>query len=58
MNRNSGLRAFVTAALCTVAVVFLATRLIGQVVSLDPAKMPALARSMSASSPTTLKWWK
>src|ERR1700674_3498786 len=39
MNRNSGLRTFVTAALCTVAVVFPTTRLVGQVVSLDPAKM-------------------
>ncbi len=39
MNRNAGLRTFVTAALCAVAVVFPTTRLTGQVVSLDPAKM-------------------
>jgi len=39
MNRNPGLRTFVTAALCAVAVVFPTTRLAGQVVSLDPAKM-------------------
>ena len=40
MNRNPGLRTFVIAALCAVSVVFLTTRLTGQVVSLDPAKMP------------------
>src|SRR3984893_13492171 len=39
MNRNPGLRTFVTAALCAVAVVFPTTGLVGQVVSLDPAKM-------------------
>jgi heparanase len=39
MNRNFGLRTFVTAALCAVAAVFPTTRLAGQVVSLDPAKM-------------------
>src|ERR1700687_1056141 len=42
MNRNPGSRTFVTAALCTVAVVFLATQMMAQVVSLDPAKMPAI----------------
>src|SRR6202047_5041014 len=42
MNRNPGLRTFVIAALCAVSVVFLTTRLTGQVVSLDPAKMPAI----------------
>jgi hypothetical protein len=31
-----------SAVLCTMAVVFLATELIAQVVSLDPAKMPAI----------------
>jgi heparanase 1 len=40
MNGNPGLRTFVIAALCAVSVVFLTTRLTGQVVSLDPAKMP------------------
>src|ERR1700730_2877418 len=39
MNRNPGSRTFVTAALCAVAVVFPTTRLTGQIVSLDPAKM-------------------
>src|SRR5580693_4726572 len=39
MNRNPVLRTFVIAALCAVAVVFPTTRLVGQVVSLDPAKM-------------------
>ena len=39
MNRNPGSRTFATAALCAVAVVFPTTRLTGQVVSLDPAKM-------------------
>src|SRR6202166_2742207 len=43
MNRNSGLRIFVTAALCAVAVVFPTTRLAGQVVSLDPAKIARIA---------------
>src|ERR1700719_1923675 len=39
MNRNPGLRTFVIAALCAIAVVFPTTRLVGQVVSLDPVKM-------------------
>ena len=39
MNRNPVLRTFVIAALCAVAVVFPTTRLVGQVVSLDPVKM-------------------
>ena len=39
MNRNPGLRTFVIAALCAVAVVFPTTRLVGQIVSLDPVKM-------------------
>src|ERR1700674_2732375 len=43
MNRNSGLRTFVTAALCTVGVVFLTTQLMAQVVSLDPAKIARIA---------------
>src|ERR1700726_2140770 len=42
MNRNPGLRTFVIAALCAVSVVFLTTRLTGQVVLLDPAKMPRI----------------
>src|SRR5580700_8320667 len=42
MNRNPGLRTFVIAALCAVTVMFLTTRLTGQVVSLDPAKMPRI----------------
>src|SRR5579863_4465943 len=42
MNRNPGLRTFVIAALCALSVVFLTTRLTGQVVSLDPAKMPRI----------------
>ena len=36
MNRNPGSRTFVIAALCAVAVVFPITRLVGQVVLLDP----------------------
>ena len=36
------MRTFVTAALCAVAVGFPTTRLTGQVVSLDPAKMPRI----------------
>ena len=36
------MRTFVTAALCAVAVVFPTTRLTGQVVSLDAAKMPRI----------------
>jgi len=39
MNRNPGSRTFVIAALCAVAVVFPITRLVGQVVLLDPVKM-------------------
>src|ERR1700693_4237086 len=39
MNRNPGLRTFVIAALCAVAVVSPTTRLVGRVVSLDPVKM-------------------
>src|ERR1700719_2945872 len=42
MNGNPRLRTFVIAALCAVSVVFLTTRLTGQVVSLDPAKMPRI----------------
>ena len=42
MNRNPVLRTFVIAALCAVSVVFLTTRLTGQVVSLDPEKMPRI----------------
>jgi heparanase len=46
MNRNPGLRPFVTAvtaALCAIAVVFPTTRLTGQIVSLDPTKMRSIA---------------
>jgi len=39
MKRRTGSGMCVAAALCTVAVVFPTTRLAGQVVSLDPAKM-------------------
>src|SRR6202047_1585851 len=42
MNRNPGLRTFVIAALCAVSVVFLTTRLTGQVVSIDVGKMPSI----------------
>ena len=42
MNRNPGLRTSVTAVLCTVPVVFLATQLIAQVVSIDVGKMPSI----------------
>ena len=42
MNRNPGLRTFVIAPLCAVVVVFLTIRLTGQVVLLDPAKMPRI----------------
>ena len=42
MNRNRGVRTFLTAALCAAAIVFPTTRLTGQVVSLDPAKMPRI----------------
>ncbi len=41
MNRNHGLLTL-TAALCAFAVVFATTRLTGQVVSVDPAKMPRI----------------
>ncbi len=40
MGSRSGV--CLSAVLCTIAVVFLATQLIAQVVSLDPAKMPAI----------------
>ena len=43
MNRNPGLRTFVTVAVCVVAVVLPATRLVGQVLSLDPAKMARIS---------------
>ena len=39
MNRKPGLRIFVAAALCAVALLLPTTRLAGQVMSLDPAKM-------------------
>src|SRR5580692_12563770 len=39
MKRSNGSGLRITAALCTVAVVFLPTQLIAQVVSLDPVKM-------------------
>lgn len=42
MNRNPGLRTFVTAALWVVSAGFPTTPLRGQVVSLDPAKMPPI----------------
>src|ERR1700724_3063253 len=42
MNRNPGLRTSVTAVLCAVPVVFLATQLIAQVVSIDVGKMPTI----------------
>src|SRR5579864_6160386 len=42
MKRSNASRMRIAAALCTVAVVFLATQLIAQVASLDPAKMPAI----------------
>ena len=43
MKRSNASRMRIAAALCTVAVVFLATQLIAQVASLDPAKMPIIA---------------
>lgn len=42
MKRSNGSRMRIAAALCTVAVVFLATQLMAQVASLDPAKMPTI----------------
>src|ERR1700693_6043725 len=42
MNRNPGLRTSVTAVLCAVPFVFLATQMIAQVVSIDVGKMPAI----------------
>ena len=42
MKRSNASRMRIAAALCTVAVVFLATQLMAQVASLDPAKMPAI----------------
>jgi hypothetical protein len=42
MKRSNGSRMRITAAFCTMAVVFLATRLPAQVASLDPAKMPTI----------------
>jgi len=42
MKRSNGSRMRIAAAFCTVAVVFLATQLMAQVASLDPAKMPTI----------------
>src|SRR5271166_6937627 len=42
MKRSNASRMRLAAALCTVAVVFLATQLMAQVTSLDPAKMPTI----------------
>jgi len=42
MKRSNASRMRIAAAFSTVAVVFLATRLMAQVASLDPAKMPAI----------------
>jgi hypothetical protein len=42
MKRTARSGMWLAAALCTTAVVFLATQLIAQVVSLDPAKMPTI----------------
>src|SRR5579864_6209047 len=42
MKRSNASRMRIAAALCMVAVVFLATQLMPQVVSLDPAKMPRI----------------
>ena len=42
MKRSNASRMRIAAALCTVAVVFLATQLDRTGVSLDPAKMPAI----------------
>jgi hypothetical protein len=43
MKRSNGSRMRIAAALCTVAVVFLAAQLMAQVASLDPAKMPGVS---------------
>ena len=42
MKGSNGSKMHIAAALCTVAVVFLATQLMAQVASLDPAKMPTI----------------
>jgi len=42
MKRSTGLGKCATAALCTVAVVFLVTQMRAQVASLNPAKMPTM----------------
>jgi hypothetical protein len=42
MKRSNGSRMCMAVALCTVAGVFLATQLIAQVASLDPATMPTI----------------
>src|ERR1700693_5070592 len=42
MKRSNASRMRIAAAFSTVAVVFLATRLMAQVASLDPAKMPTI----------------
>ena len=42
MKRSNASRMRIAAALCTVAVVFLATQLMAQIASLDPAKMPII----------------
>ena len=42
MSRSTCLRTCLAAILCTAGVLFLPTRLIAQVVSLDPAKMPMI----------------
>jgi heparanase len=42
MKRSNASRMRIAAALCTVAVVFLATQLTAQVASLDPGKMPTI----------------
>ena len=42
MKRSNASRMRLAAALCTVAVVFLATQLMAQVASLDPAKLPII----------------
>src|SRR5580658_1502754 len=42
MRRSNASRMRIATALCAVAVVFLATQLIAQIASLDPAKMPII----------------
>ena len=42
MKRSNASRMRIAAAFSTVAVVFLTTRLMAQVASLDPAKMPTI----------------